>query len=173
MRSGFGRGVLRLTEDLYHELKKPLGTVIKDPRDVVSLIRDKRPRKIIFVGDSTTRALMGDLDPDVVILDNRIMRKPIEPVGIKAQTTIRVRNPRSHITMGAWRAIDMAMASRARVKIVVKGEEDLLTLPAIKLAPEGSVVLYGQPNEGLVVVNVDDQAKRRAERLLRSMVSVE
>ena len=41
------------------------------------------------------------------------------------------------------------------MKIVVEGEEDLATLPAILYAPPGSVVVYGQPDEGSVLVKVN------------------
>lgn len=39
--------------------------------------------------------------------------------------------------------------------ILVDGEEDLAVLPCILTAPSGSLVLYGQPGEGLVVCEVD------------------
>jgi uncharacterized protein (UPF0218 family) len=51
----------------------------------------------------------------------------------------------------------------------VEGEEDLLTLVAMAVAPLGSFVIYGQPGEGLVVVEVDDAAKNRAWCFLEGM----
>ncbi|TOF02143.1 DUF359 domain-containing protein, partial [Vibrio parahaemolyticus] len=36
-----------------------------------------------------------------------------------------------------------------KVLIVVDGEEDLAVLPCVITAPPGTVVLYGQPGEGV------------------------
>ena len=53
--------------------------------------------------------------------------------------------------------------------IVVDGEEDLLALPAIALAPLTSVILYGQPDEGLVIVKVDEGIRSIATKMLGSL----
>lgn len=172
MPSEFANKDIKITEKLRAELKKPLGIVTKGAEEVTSLIQKRGAKKTIFVGDSVTRGLIDKVDPDVVIIDNKIMRKPIEPISVDAQKTIHVKNPRGHITANAWKAISMTMVSNSRVKIVVKGEEDLLTLPAIELAPEGSVVIYGQPNQGIIVNFVDGSMKEKVRRILQSMVSV-
>lgn len=170
MQSEFGKKTLRITESLYPELRRPLGVVVRDPGVVVAMIRKRKREKTILVGDCVARALINDVDPDIVIVDNKIMRKPIPPVQVQAQATIIVRNPRSHITRDSWNAIRMAVMSDKRVKIVVEGEEDLLVLPAIELAPTGSAVIYGQPGEGLVIVDVDAEARERGRQLMMAMV---
>ena len=50
------------------------------------------------------------------------------------------------------------------------GEEDLATLPAIKLCKNGAKVIYGMPDKGMVVVDVNQQTKERANRLLERML---
>jgi uncharacterized protein (UPF0218 family) len=40
------------------------------------------------------------------------------------------------------------------------------------MAPEGSVVLYGQPLEGLVVVKIDE-AKRKEAKDLMSRITID
>jgi hypothetical protein len=50
--------------------------------------------------------------------------------------------------------------------IIIKGEEDLLTLAAILLAPLGSLVLYGQWNLGVVAVEVTEERKKEIEKVL-------
>jgi hypothetical protein len=52
------------------------------------------------------------------------------------------------------------------VKVIVDGEEDLLALPIITIAPEKAVVLYGQPLEGMVVVNVTREMQTKAKNLM-------
>ena len=52
------------------------------------------------------------------------------------------------------------------VTIIVDGEEDLAVIPLVIAAPLASVVLYGQPNEGVVLRVIDDRAKAAARNLL-------
>jgi hypothetical protein len=51
--------------------------------------------------------------------------------------------------------------------IKVIGEEDLIALPLIAYAPIDSVILYGQPSEGIVVVRVMNRIQTRAKHLMR------
>jgi uncharacterized protein (UPF0218 family) len=53
--------------------------------------------------------------------------------------------------------------------IVVNGEEDLATLPAVLAVPDGASVVYGQPDEGMVLVTADNAAKARARQLIEGM----
>ena len=48
------------------------------------------------------------------------------------------------------------------VRITVFGEEDLLVLPVCIHAPDNSIVLYGQPNEGLVLVEITTEIRNKA-----------
>ena len=48
----------------------------------------------------------------------------------------------------------------------IEGEDDLITLLAVFLAPLGSLIIYGQPNEGLVVVEVKESKKQQARQYL-------
>jgi hypothetical protein len=59
--------------------------------------------------------------------------------------------------------------SNHQTKIVVEGEEDLLTLIAIMNAPQESLVVYGQPHEGIVVVKVTEDKKTEISELLKAM----
>ncbi len=54
--------------------------------------------------------------------------------------------------------------------IIVKGEEDLLALPAILFAPLHSLVLYGQWNLGVVMVEVTEEKKKEVERILKKFL---
>ncbi len=49
------------------------------------------------------------------------------------------------------------------------GEEDLLVLPVCIHAPENAVVLYGQPNRGLVIVRITPEIRNKVETLLDLM----
>ena len=55
------------------------------------------------------------------------------------------------------------------VRIIVQGEEDLLVLPVVLFAPANSVVLYGQPNEGLVIVKISEGIRNKVKAIMNSM----
>jgi uncharacterized protein (UPF0218 family) len=42
-------------------------------------------------------------------------------------------------------------------------------IPAVLYAPYGSVVLYGQPDEGVVLIKVTPECKRRCAQILAKM----
>jgi hypothetical protein len=51
----------------------------------------------------------------------------------------------------------------------VSGEEDLLTLPAVLLAKNGSRVFYGQPGKGMVLIEVNAKTKKKVKKLVDEM----
>ena len=53
------------------------------------------------------------------------------------------------------------------MKDVVDGEEDLAVIPLVLLSPLGTKVIYGQPNKGAVLVNVDTKTKDSLSNLLQ------
>jgi len=50
----------------------------------------------------------------------------------------------------------------------VDGEEDLAVLPVLLIAPLGFSIFYGQPNEGLVQVQVTEENKEQAYQFVNS-----
>src|SRR3989442_11155250 len=82
---------------------------------------------------------------------------------------LRVTNPPATITPDAWHVLSEAFKSDERVRVEVRGEEDLLALVCIALAPPSGAVLYGMPTQGVVVVRADETAKSRALDVLRRM----
>jgi len=160
---------LRLPEEARQSLKRPLGELFEDTKSAVEHIRRSRPTRLIAVGDVVTAELLGaGLKPDVAVVDFTVMRSPaVEDVrrAIDAYSVpeVRVRNPAGTITPELRDAIEGA---ESPVKIIVEGEEDLATLPAVLSAPEGSIVAYGQPEEGMVLIEVSRQMKEKFERLI-------
>ncbi|MGA8855944.1 MAG: DUF359 domain-containing protein [Candidatus Bathyarchaeia archaeon] len=69
---------------------------------------------------------------------------------------------------GAWQIIDEAVRKGNSV-VVVDGEEDLLTLPAILSSPDKSLVVYGQPSVGIVLVRVTPEKKKDVTKLVEEM----
>jgi GTP-dependent dephospho-CoA kinase len=155
--------MLRLPDEHRVLFKKPFGTLYPDIGDIIPLIRGK---VIYSVGDVVTHNLMRrGILPHVAIIDGHTMRAPctLTPL-LKARRT-RAYNPPGTLSEELIERIDEAVAHPPSV-IFVEGEEDLAVIPMVIAAPEGALVLYGQPGEGVVVKVVDREAKVEAERLL-------
>ena len=73
------------------------------------------------------------------------------------------------MTLELVSAISEAFSADEPVQIMVNGEEDLAALPAIILAPVSSVVIYGLPNEGAIVVTVTADVKTRISGMMERM----
>jgi len=134
------------------------------------LVEKEKPLKIISVGDVVSGNMMkkGVL-PQVMIVDNIVMRKAIAPIPADANEILHVKNPPGTLSEEAWSVIREAVALERRTKVLVDGEEDLLTLVAVLCAPENSLVVYGQPHEGIVVVKVTEKTKETMRRIVEEM----
>lgn len=134
------------------------------------IIDSIKPRKVISVGDVVSRIMLERKLPlNIFIVDNKSMREATEPLPFEADKTLKLVNPAGTITEEAWRIIDEAINFNGLVKVLVDGEEDLLTIVAVLLAPENSVVMYGQPNRGIVVINVTEKAKDKMREIINRM----
>ena len=83
---------------------------------------------------------------------------------------LKIDNPAAEITLESIEIIKKAFDYESSpVRLIVNGEEDLLVLPVCIHAPENSVVLYGQPNKGLVLVQITTEIRNKAQTLLDLM----
>lgn len=166
---------LILTKELRQSLKKPLGRLYPGTspelyREIAQLASLKKPPKIILVGDAVSRnATATGLRRDVMIVDNKEMRGQVKQSDIAARRIFRVRNEPGTISEEAWACVDDAIRSGDAL-VIVDGEEDLLALVAVALAPIRSFVVYGQPNEGLVLIEVDTEARKIADSFFDCMI---
>ena len=126
---------------------------------------------LITVGDRTTEKMINfDIIPSLQIIDNIEKREKREsPKLSDLTTTFNVENPPAEITLQSIDIIKKAFSMSPPVRIVVNGEEDLLVLPVCILAPQNSIVMYGQPNEGLVIVKITSEIRNKAQSLLDLM----
>jgi len=133
-------------------------------------------RKVAAVGDMTAFYLLkASIVPDLAIVDNKTKRMPVpdhivQSLDHDSYKTIEVENPAATLTSELIDRIKDALSGEGRVKIIVDGEEDLATLPAILYAPLGSAVVYGQPNEGSVLVKVTPDKKTQIVELMKRMI---
>jgi uncharacterized protein (UPF0218 family) len=125
---------------------------------------------VVTVGDRVTQTL-GELGriPDVQVVDSRENRRERAPPDVAFARQIEVRNPAGTVTDEAIDGIREAFRGKKPARVLVEGEEDLLAIPVIALAPDFAVVFYGQPGVGIVVVRVDRESKDRNRAILAEM----
>ena len=164
---------MHLPENLREQLKIPLGILIPDNRTSKENILKHIPENsfLITVGDATTEKIQSHgIIPSLQIVDaqeKRVKREP--PKAIDISTNLSCENPAGEITEQSIDTIKQAISSKPPVRIIVTGEEDLLVLPVCIYAPENAIVMYGQPNEGLIVVTVSEEIKKKTKSILDAM----
>jgi GTP-dependent dephospho-CoA kinase len=160
-------------------LKEPLGKICKgNGLDCVESMESelRAAKKVASIGDMTTFYLMkASIVPDLAVVDNKTKRLPVpdhvaQSLDHDSYKTIEVKNQAATLTKELIDLIRVSLNSDERVKIIVDGEEDLATLPAILYAPIGSAVVYGQPNEGSVLVDVTPEKKLHIEEFMKKMI---
>lgn len=134
-----------------------------------------KPAKIIAVGDITTCNLIESaILPDICIVDHMTCREAV-PEGVlkciqhPAFIEISVKNPAGSITLELVTCMADALRSKDRTRIFVHGEEDLAVMPAVVLAPPSSIVIYGQPSSGCVLIRVTPEKRKEMQKLLIQM----
>lgn len=153
-------------------MKAPLGILYRGtPQETAAALQKefKNPPLFAIVGDFVSANLIGaGFSPDIVVVDNKTLRVEVEPVK-HGMAEIHVPNVPATVDADAWAVLREAITLKRRVAVVVEGEEDLLVLPLLAEMPLGSVIAYGQPHEGLVVVTVTEEKRDWARNFLRRM----
>lgn len=170
-----GARALRLREEHRQLLKRPMGRLIAGTPERVRLelgrALSSRKGPLVVVGDVVS-STVAQLSPGevVYVTDGRTLREVTSEVRLEVDRVIRCRNEPGTVSREAFEAIEEAVLSGGRVHVLVEGEEDLLALAAVYLSPPGGLVVYGQPGEGVVLVEVSEEVRSFAESVLRAMV---
>jgi GTP-dependent dephospho-CoA kinase len=159
--------MLILPEEHRKLFKEPFGVLYPSLDAVVPLITGK---EIYTVGDVVTHNLhKRGITPAVAVVDGYTMRSPCHIMPEVHGACIHVKNPAGTLTDDLIRALKSAV-DNPPATIVVEGEEDLAVIPLIIAAHEGAVVLYGQPQKGVVVRSVNTEARKTAETFLSHFI---
>ena len=150
--------------------KEPMGPVFTEVPELLA----GADGPVIAVGDVVTYHLLrAGRPPDVALVDGRTEREAVDPDVAAALDEFPPDAvvPNEPGTLSAELVAALVSAVRAatggeRTVISVEGEEDLATLPAVLSAPEGALVVYGQPGEGMVRVAVDAETRGQVRELL-------
>jgi hypothetical protein len=159
---------LILPNSLRDELKKPLGQLV-ECSDIPKLIKPND--RIVAIGDSvSTSLILTGLSPSLIVWDGRSHRRPVNEGTLrilrKYAPMQKVRNPPATITKEAWSAVTNSL-SKDRASIFVEGEEDLLAIPAILNAGEGTKIVYGfPPGKGAILIDADAKTKATFQDIL-------
>lgn len=161
-----------LPENLREMLKQPVGEVTRDVETIKSQITDDTV--IISVGDIVSLALRkAGIPVTLSILDKMTHREPMDTKELDTYFPINdytIRNPAGTINK-EFGPIFVKAANYILPQVMfVEGEEDLLALPSIMLAPLGALVTYGQIDLGMVVVRINEEKKNYARHLLSLIV---
>lgn len=162
-----------LPESEKEAFRQPIGHVTTDIHSVIDTLSENT--MLIAVGDIVAQqAQKAGRLADITIIDGRTRRHDLEPEYAVSFANVKKRetqNPAGSITQEAAKSILAAITdyetTHAQQLIAVSGEEDLLAIPSILLAPLSSVVIYGQFDKGIVVVKISEQKKQRLHDLFR------
>ena len=162
-----------LNTSLRERLAKPFGEVMSFEQ-VKAKLSEKRPHPLIAVGDQiVVNLLQAQLTPDIAVYDGICQRKEvprewvvlIREAAVREGGSVRVPNPPGtiHPRMEA-RVRDLLSIRNGWLEI--EGEDDLASLVVMAYAPSGALLLYGQPNAGVVWVEIDEKKQKEAKELL-------
>jgi uncharacterized protein (UPF0218 family) len=160
---------------LRNELKNPQGLLIEGSfeetmKKLRVIIEKENPTLVISVGDIVSQQILKyNLGLNILIVDNKTMRKPIPPIKVNVDKILYAKNPPGTITNEAWTTIQRALENEEPTKVIIDGEEDLLTIVSVISAPEKALVIYGQPKKGIVVVKVTEKTKKKMQNIIDAM----
>ncbi len=171
----------QVPERLRGVLSRGYGTIVEGSdradvaRRILGLVANRR---VWSVGDVVTRSLVdvGFL-PDVAIIDRATLREryvgseDIERLYRSRGAILEIYNPRSHISEEAIHVLrDIAGKPGSRFLLIVRGEEDLLSLVIAAVASYGDSLLYGVPGRGVSVIVIDSNIRSMALDLLKEIL---
>jgi uncharacterized protein (UPF0218 family) len=155
-----------LPEELKEELRKVWGVAIFGKKKEVKekfekILKKGNFKKVITVGDYCSLSLPSN----VKIFDGKIKRRKIKKI---LPYSLKCKNPKGTIQKEVWQIIKKAIKENKNV--FVEGEEDLLVIPSILLAPKNSLVVYGFPKKGICAIKVDQKMKNKIKNLLKKFL---
>src|SRR3989344_2682288 len=130
---------------------------------------------LVTVGDIITYfSHKRGLTPRISVVDFHEKRKKrfqtLREIGfLGTERVVYIKNPAGTLTASLFQCSrDMFFFSKEkRSVVVVEGEEDLAVLPFVLASPLGYTILYGQPDEGIVRVDINEETKEKAFSLAK------
>jgi uncharacterized protein (UPF0218 family) len=149
-------------------LASPLGSLVSE-REALKLAGSCE-EDIITVGDVVSRFFLENgVRPRIVIFDEKTHREASGEFPRELLVDYELRfseNPPGTISEESFSELKRLISISGQFALKISGEEDLLGLPAIEVAPVGSLVFYGQPDRGIVAVRVNSETRGIARSIL-------
>lgn len=168
----FKEKVLQLPSKIRYLLREPLGKIIEGTEETIletaqkakKYIEEKQPSMLISVGDIATESLENaGAKIDFSIIDFKTQRN--KEVTLSFTSEKKYKNNPGTISGRAIHIFSSKLkkffSQKGKQQLLISGEEDLIALPAILLAPLGAMVVYGQFKLGLVIVEVTEEMKKQ------------
>ncbi|MBU7015241.1 MAG: DUF359 domain-containing protein [Theionarchaea archaeon] len=152
---------MKMTQEAWEKMQERIGLLIsgKIPEPYRILKGMLTGEKVIAIGDVVAENMLKvGIEPEMIIVDGKSMRK--DRVGTM-ECDITVENPASELTKEL-----IAAVKKGYKRIFVEGEEDLAALPAILYADTNTVIVYGEPSEGIMVIRPTEENKQKVKEVL-------
>lgn len=169
---------LLLPKKLRTRLRRPFGELVENAdfgKRARKILTNQQSTPLISVGDIVTELLARQkMAMDVAVIDLFVERKKMfaapTALGLSSQMALTPATNKAGEVSGVLAQVirevmEKALADTPQV-VLVEGEEDLAVLPVVLEAPLGALVMYGQPGDGVVVVEVTEEKKQEAYELL-------
>lgn len=163
-----------LPKELRNELSRPYGILYLNEEKLINDL--KKFNRIITVGDVVTKTLLNyNIYPNLAIIDEKTKRfeKLIKIKNLENFNTITIYNEAGVIrfyTICKIRQVMSNLTKNSRILIKVEGEEDLLVIPVLLYSHYKDVVLYGQPNVGIVLMESSEPYIWRVKNIISKML---
>lgn len=162
---------LEITDEIRRELKIPFGK-LSEKIDLDNLKSSEG--LVIAVGDETSKVLNNLSIPiRISVIDFKIAREKrftsIKELGFSGtEEIIKVVSPAGIISKELFKTIIALFKnpSKKRQIVLVDGEDDLSVIPLILASPLGNHIFYGQPREGIVEIQVDEENKAKIRQIV-------
>jgi pantetheine-phosphate adenylyltransferase len=139
---------------------------------VITELKTHLSQLTILVGDIVSEyCIQRQLPFHLAVFDGKTQRQEytsstLEQSSVQKKIT-HLKNPAGQVTqeMTTWLTEFFSSAAKedaaTQQLLKIDGEEDLATVAAVLLAPLGSVIIYGQPDQGMVRLVVTEELKDR------------
>ena len=166
------RDAYELPQGMRSRLAKPLGRLFtgEGTKNKHFAAAVSEAKMVITVGDKVTESVYAlGRTPDIQVVDGFERRMKRLPPEVPYSRLIEVKNPAGFLTNEAIAGVRAAYRGKKPVRVLVEGEEDLVAIPIIALAPSTAVIFYGQPGIGIVAVKADAKVKARNRSIMAEM----
>lgn len=148
---------LVLTKNQRQFFSQPQGEIVDQPKSQDSTL-------ICVVGDHSLEKFIKNKWPyDLAVYDLKEQRQIVKSSTlINLNPDITVKNPAGSISL------ELIQALTVHKLIFVEGEEDLAAVALMLLLSLGSKIYYGQPNQGLIQMEITEEKKDQFYQILNT-----